>query len=139
MMNTTPAKETAFQTLLRVPTLAPLIADTVEKFAETKGLKSFLWYHGDPWWFVRQEVIPNQFFREVHIAAFAAADRSYLVFMPQVCRFFPNAPQKVARPTKWIRRPLDDFPTAPHEYTRKQLEETLIEAWRQAENLTVSE
>ena len=126
---------------LEIPELAPLLTKTVKQFADAQGLKSILWYQGDPWWFVREEVVPKEFFREVHVAAFSRGGYAYLFLMPQACKFMENAPPKVVRPKKRLHRPLKEFFPLRKGLTRKKTQEDiytlLTQAWEEAKGLRV--
>ena len=130
---------TAYNGPLDIPEFSPLITESVKEFAEPRGLKSILWYHGDPWWFIREEVVPKKFFREVHVAVFSRTGHSYLFFMPQACRFEPKVPPKVVRPEKWVQRSVKELRALGPDGARKEIGLLLTQAWQVAQALTMSE
>ena len=130
---------TAYKGPLDIPELSPLITEAVKQFAEPLGLKSVIWYHGDPWWFIRQEVVPRKFFREVHVAVFSKGDQPYLFLMPQACRFAQKVPPKVARPEKWVQWSVKNLLALGDDRARKEIGVFLSQAWQAAQKLTVSE
>lgn len=130
---------------LTVDWLEPLIAQAVEEFAKEPSinLKSTLWYHGEPWWFIRREEPDAQFFREVHIAVFSttgngagAREKKYLFFMPQGYRYRENIREATPSATAdMVQCPLEDFPRS-EEMTRGKIKDLLAQAWERAKNFT---
>ena len=120
---------------LEVSRLAPLIAEAIQEFAHEHGLQSFLYYHGEHWWFIRQTE-PNQLFREVHVAVYSREGQRYLFCMPQLCkRLVENAPPEVVRPENLLKLSLEMLP---EDKTCKETYKLLQQAWQEASKLTMS-
>jgi hypothetical protein len=131
-----------FEGPLDIPLLGSLVAQAVESFAREHDLRFDLWHQNAPIWVVWKEIKPDDYIREVQVAAFRTRDGEALFFIPHAYQFDGERLKSTpATPTNIIQRPLQIFSLAQEdvESTRQKIQELLEQAWSGAEVFRKSE